>query len=238
MKRIGLFAAGVVLLASCGYLPPLPEPAEIGGDPIPSPAATDPTTWSPDGFTSTERVAVRVRNVGCGGVRTGSGFAISENQLVTNRHVVAGASTLQVSTYDGQDLLVEATGVDMVADLAIVDTRSELPDAVALAEQNPDVGDPVEVIGYPGGGRLTSTTGTVLGYEQDPLNANAGTVILTDAEAEPGSSGSPMYDADGEVIGVIYAATEDGTHSLAIPVETLAELMSEASVSDDLPPCP
>jgi S1-C subfamily serine protease len=156
---------------------------------------------------------------------------------VTNRHVVAGADTLQVSTYDGQDLLVETAGAAVVADLAVVHTRSALPAAVTLAAADPEVGDPVEVVGFPGGGRLTSSTGRILGFDVDPLDANAGEVIVTDAEAEPGSSGSPMYDASGQVVGVVYAAAEDGSRSLAIPVSTLRPLLDDPAAAGDVPPC-
>jgi S1-C subfamily serine protease len=238
LRLVPLFAA--IVLAGCGdlpELPPMPDPVAIGetpAAPTPTPGAT---TLSPDGFRTTERVAVRVRNVGCGGVSTGSGFAVSEDVLVTNRHVVAGADTLQVSTYDGQDLLVETAGAAVVADLAIVNTRSALPAAVTLAEADPEEGEPVEVVGYPGGGRLTSSTGTVLGFGEDPLDANAGKIVITDAPAEPGSSGSPMYDASGQVVGVVYAATQDGTRSLAVPVSTLHSLLDQASFDDDVPPC-
>jgi S1-C subfamily serine protease len=233
---------GVVagLLAGCGELPdlpPMPDPVAIGettSPPTPTPGAT---TLSPDGFRTTERVAVRVRNVGCGGVSTGSGFALSEDVLVTNRHVVAGAETLQVSTYDGQDLLVETAGAAVVADLAIVQTHSALPAAVTLADADPEEGDPVEVVGYPGGGQLTSSTGAVLGYDEDPLNANAGRVVVTSARAEPGSSGSPMYDESGLVVGVVYAATEDGSQSLAVPVSTLRTMLGDTSFDDGVPPC-
>jgi S1-C subfamily serine protease len=215
----------------------MPDPVAIGettAAPTPTPGTT---TLSPDGFRTTERVAVRVRNVGCGGVGTGSGFAVSEDTLVTNRHVVTGADILQVSTYDGQDLLVETAGAAVVADLAIVRTRSALPAAVTLAHADPEVGDRVEVVGYPGGRRLTSSTGTVIGFDEDPLNATAGQIIVTDAAVEPGSSGSPMYDESGHVVGVVYAATEDGTRSLAIPVSTLHDLLDQASFDGDVPPC-
>jgi len=231
---------GALVLAGCGAfpdLPPLPEPAEIGSEPT-APTSAEPTEWSPGGFSRAERVAVRVRNVGCGGVSTGSGFALSPNQLVTNRHVIAGASTLQVSTFDGQDLLVDTAGAGLVADIAIVATRAALPAAVALAEQNPEVGDNVEIVGYPGGGRLTTTSGRVISYEPDPLNSNAGDVIVTDAPAEPGSSGSPVYDEDGAVIGVVYAATSDGAHSLAVPVESLRDLLDDAGFTHEIPACP
>jgi S1-C subfamily serine protease len=228
-----------VLLGGCGSfpeLPPFPEPKAIGETTTstPTPGAT---TLAPDGFRTTERVAVRVRNVGCGSVSTGSGFAVSEDLLVTNRHVVAGAETLQVSTYDGQDLLVETAGAAVVADLAVVHTRSELPAAVTLAEADPSVGDPIEVIGFPGGGRLTSSSGTVLSLDEDPLAANAGEVIITDATAQPGSSGSPMYDSSGHVVGVIYAATKDGSRSLAIPVSTLRRLLDQPEATGEVPPC-
>jgi S1-C subfamily serine protease len=240
--RQSLLAAtvSVVVLSGCSELldlPPLPDPVAIGETPAVQTPTPGATTLSPDGFRTTERVAVRVRNVGCGGVSTGSGFAVSEDVLVTNRHVVAGAETMQVSTYDGQDLLVETAGSAIVADLAIVRTRSALPAAVTLAEADPEPGDPVEVVGYPGGGRLTSSTGTVLGYEADPLNANAGQIIVTDARAEPGSSGSPMYNESGQVVGVVYAATEDATRSLAVPVSTLRNLLDETSFDDGVPPC-
>lgn len=229
-----------VVLTGCGTLselPPRPEPVEIGSQPAPT-ASADATEWAPGGFSRAERVAVRVRNVGCGGVSTGSGFALSPNQLVTNRHVIAGATTLQVSTFDGQDLLVDAAGAGLVADIAIVDTGSALPASVTLADENPEIGAAVEIVGYPGGGRLTTTSGNVVSYEADPLNSNAGQVIVTDAPAERGSSGSPLYDADGDVVGVVYAATSDGRHSLAVPVETLRELLDDEGFTDELPPCP
>jgi S1-C subfamily serine protease len=238
MKRgVLAVAAGIIALAGCSYLPPFPEPLVISDTPVlptPTPGAT---TLSPDGFRTTERVAVRVRNVGCDAVSTGSGFAVAADRLVTNRHVVAGAATLQVSTYDGQDLLVQTAGTTVVADLAIVETNSPLPAAVQLADEDPDIGDEVEIIGYPGGGRLSSSVGTVLSYEEDPLNANAGEVIVSSAHAEPGSSGSPMYDTEGKVVGVVYAAAPDGSHSLAVPVSTLHDLLDQASFEESVPAC-
>lgn len=240
LRRLTAITALGLALTGCAALPELPdfpEPRAIEPSPpaihTPTPGAT---TLSPDGFRTTERVAVRVRMVGCGQVGTGSGFAVDSHLLVTNRHVVAGADTLQVSTYDGQDVVVGTTGAAVIADLAVVRTQEPLPAAVVLAESDPAPGTSVEVIGYPGGGRLTASAGTVLGYQDDPLDANAGRVMVTDAPVEPGSSGSPVYDAAGHVVGVVYAGAEDGTKSLAVPVSTLRELLETARF-DEVPPC-
>ncbi len=238
MKRLLVFLT-VMVVTACGtvsdLLPPRPERLVINETPVLPTPTPGSVTLSPDGFRTTERVAVRVRNVGCDGVSIGSGFAISSNRLVTNRHVVAGATTLQVSTYDGQDLLVEASGTAVLADIAIVETSSPLPAAVELAASDPEIGADVEIIGYPGGGRLTSSTGKVLAYEEDPLNANVGEVIVTSAPAEPGSSGSPLYATSGRVGGVVYAADPEGTHSVAVPVTTLMTLLDQATFEEAVP---
>ena len=241
-RTVALVAAVAATVASSGCalrdeLPDFPEAAPVVTAAPTDPGRPDaaPTTLSPDGFRTTERVAVRIRNVGCGGVGVGSGFAVGENVLVTNRHVVAGADTLQLSTYDGQDVLVETAGSAVVADLALVRTKEALPAAVTLAPADPAVGDRVEVVGYPGGGRLTSSTGHVLAYQDDPLGANAGRVMVTDAEAQPGSSGSPVYDHEGRVVGVIYAASSAGDAALAVPVTTLQQLLESASFDADAP---
>lgn len=240
-RTVALVVAVATTVASgCALRDELPGFPEAGPVVTAAPADSDrpdpaPTTLSPDGFRTTERVAVRIRNVGCGGVGIGSGFAVGENVLVTNRHVVAGADTLQLSTYDGQDVLVETAGSAVVADLALVRTKEALPAAVTLAPADPAVGDPVEVVGYPGGGRLTSRTGHVLGYQDDPLGANTGRVMVTDVEAQPGSSGSPVYDHEGRVVGVVYAASSAGDAALAVPVTTLQQLIESASFDADAP---
>jgi S1-C subfamily serine protease len=66
-----------------------------------------------------KRLTVRVRNVGCAGVATGSGFAIARDILITNRHVLAGASLLEVSTWDGRTFEITAAAVGRLGDLGI-----------------------------------------------------------------------------------------------------------------------
>lgn len=209
-------------------VPRMPGPVET--DLVPSDAPrTDPAGsegLSPDGFDAVQRMAVRIRNVGCSSLSTGSGFAVNATTLITNKHVVADSAELQVSTYDGRDIDVTAASTADLADLAVVRTAEELPTFPELAEADPVRGDAVTVVGYPQGGALTVTSGQVIGATTDPLNENLGEVLVTDAPVEPGSSGSAVLDAEGRVVGVVYAKSASG-QSFIVPVSTLQALLAD-----------
>lgn len=209
-------------------VPRMPGPVET--DLVPSDAPrTDPAGsegLSPDGFDTVQRMAVRIRNVGCSSLSTGSGFAVNATTLITNKHVVADSAELQVSTYDGRDIDVTAASTADLADLAVVRTAEELPTFPELAEADPVRGDAVTVVGYPQGGALTVTSGQVIGATTDPLNENLGEVLVTDAPVEPGSSGSAVLDAEGRVVGVVYAKSASG-QSFIVPVSTLQALLAD-----------
>jgi S1-C subfamily serine protease len=228
--RRTLVVVAALALAGCGVLPDLPPP--LPTDFVPSPSATPSDhgpLLSPDGFDAAQRMTVRVRNVGCGFLATGTGFIIDEHTLVTNRHVIEDSSSLEISTYDGHTAQATAARSTTAADIAIVRVEESLPVAAKLADRDPQVGDAITVIGYPEGGRLTTTSGIVLGAVEDPLNGSVGTVLGTSAQVEPGSSGSPVLDADGEVVGVIYAKN-DADQSFMIPVSTLRDLLDQESL--------
>jgi S1-C subfamily serine protease len=248
-RRALLGTALVAALAGCGAVPPFPalpsdEPSQIvasdlvpgAGVAAPSIAPSDAAALSPDGFDAVQRMAVRIRNIGCGQLSTGSGFAIDANTLITNRHVVADAATLQVNTYDGRDVEVETASTAALADLAVVRTHDPLPSAPTLADADPALGERVTVVGYPEGGALTVTQGTVIGTQQDPLNENLGEVLVTDARVEPGSSGSAALDDAGRVVGVVYAKTDDG-QSLLVPVSTLRAMLKDVDAFTPVTPC-
>jgi S1-C subfamily serine protease len=223
-------AAGAALVAGCGVVPAMPGPLPTDVVPSTAPVAepTQTGNLSPDGFDAAQRMTVRIRNVGCSSLSTGTGFAIDETTLITNRHVVADSADLHLSTYDGRDIAVTAAQTASIADLAVVRTAEPLPAAPVLAESDPAPGDPVTVVGYPKGGQLTVTSGHVIGSTTDPLNANLGEVLVTDAPVEPGSSGSAALDADGRVIGVVYAKNTTG-QSFVVPVSTLRTMLADAS---------
>lgn len=202
--------------------------------PSTSPAGTG--NLSPDGFDAVQRMAVRIRNIGCDVLSTGSGFAVDATTLITNRHVVAASRGLQVATYDGRDITVTAASTAAIADLAVVRVAQELPTQPQLAADDPVRGDAVTVVGYPQGGALTLTTGQVVGSTTDPLNENLGEVLVTDAPVEPGSSGSAVLDADGQVVGVVYARNAAG-QSFIVPVSTLRALLTDEAAFAPAPTC-
>lgn len=229
--RAAVAALALGALAGCAVVqdvvPQMPGPAQTDFVPSEAPREQEGTgNLSPDGFDAVERLAVRIRNVGCSSLSTGSGFAIDATTLITNKHVVADSSDLQVSTYDGRDVDVTAASTADLADLAVVRTAEELPSFPELAASDPVPGDAVTVVGYPQGGALTLTTGQVIGATTDPLNENLGEVLVTDAAVEPGSSGSAVLDEAGTVVGVVYAKNASG-QSFIVPVSTLRSLLAD-----------
>ena len=237
-RRAALLGAALLLTAGCSVLPamPAPVPTSVVPTDLPRPTPTSSGNLSPDGFDSAQRMAVRIRNIGCGALSTGSGFALDDHTVVTNRHVVKDASTLQISTYDGRDLAAAAASTADLADLAIVHTQDALPTSPELATADPAIGDAVTVVGYPLGKALTVTTGHVLASQNDPLNDNLGEVLVTDAPVEHGSSGSAVLDADGRVVGVVYAKDENG-RSFVVPVSTLRSMLDDEASFTPAAPC-
>jgi S1-C subfamily serine protease len=242
MTRVRATLVGVAILVGaltgCSMLPAMPDPvpSSIEASLGPVPAPTSSGNLSPDGFDTAQRIAVRIRNIGCGALSTGSGFAIDDHTVITNRHVVADTSTLQVSTYDGRDFTADEAATAGLADLAIVRTAETLPAAPQLSDADATIGDAVTVVGYPLGRTLTVTPGHVVAQRTDPLNETLGEVLVTDAPVEPGSSGSAVLDADGRVVGVVYAKDENG-HSFVVPVSTLRAMLDDDTAFTPLTPC-
>lgn len=224
-------AACALSLTGCSMLPEAPGALPTNFVPEPTVSPGDgPGALSPDGFSAAQRMTVRVRNVGCGFLSTGTGFALDAHTLVTNRHVVENSEKLQVQTYDGRFVSATTVATTTVADIAIVTTEESLGGTFAqVARQDPKQGDVITIVGYPKGGRLSTVSGVVLGATPDPLGSAVGTVLATTAVVEPGSSGSPVLDEYGNVVGVVYATT-DTSQSLIVPVSTLAALLEQTSL--------
>ncbi|WP_226924806.1 S1 family peptidase [Georgenia satyanarayanai] len=226
-RRVALGVATLAVLAGCGVVPAMP--GDLPDDFVPdveAPQLADPGALSPDGVDAAERMAVRIRNVGCGQLTTGSGFALDERTVITNRHVVDDADRLQVTTYDGREIDAVSAGVTDVADLALLRTAEPLTTVPGLAPVDAAVGDEITVVGYPRGGQLTTAAGSVLGYELDTLGSDLGMVGRSNAQVDHGSSGSAVLGSDGQVVGVVYAMDVWG-NSYMVPVSTLHDLLAE-----------
>jgi 2-alkenal reductase len=149
-------------------------------------------------------------------IAQGSGFVIDhDGHIVTNDHVVEGAAAIEVDFTDGRKAWAELLGTDLDSDLALL--RVDLPGAeltpLPLGDSdNVRVGDLVVAIGNPFGLTGTLTLGVVsaIGRTLDSQRATpggdgfyaAGDILQTDAALNPGNSGGPLLNLQGEVIGV------------------------------------
>ncbi|WP_347350985.1 serine protease [Intrasporangium sp.] len=247
-RRLPRLVAGVavpaLLLAGCADVLPLAPPTRttpaghtVAAVPsVPEVKAGSAGTVTLKGFSAYERAALRIRNITCQGVQVGSGFAVAPRVIVTNRHVVDGAAVLQIETFDGSDRQVATAGVATFADLSVVRLAEDLPATLPLAAQNPKPGDRITVVGYPGGGELTTSQGRVLRYGADLVGESDEPMIVDDAPIEHGSSGSPLVDAAGQVVGVAYAGKPDGPY-WAVPVELLRRLIDTPAELGPVTPC-
>ncbi len=182
-----------------------------------------------------EQLTVRVRNIDCEGLALGSGFAITPHLLVTNRHVLAGADNLEVNTWDGRDLGVPSAAVGVLADLGIATVNGTLPVVAAFGPEARQ-GDVVTVVGYPLGGPLTFSVGTVVDRVDGTPYGIPGPVMRLTARVEHGNSGGPVLDSHGRVVGIVFAIETETGLGLAIPADTVTTL-ARAGGFEQVPPC-
>ena len=163
----------------------------------------------------------------------GSGFIISDDgYILTNHHVVDGADKVIVRLNDRRELEAEVVGSDKRADVALLKIDAEDLPTVKLGDSDKiEVGEWVLAIGSPFGFDYSVTAGIVSAKERALANETYVPFIQTDVAINPGNSGGPLFNLDGEVVGVnsqIY--TRSGGFmglSFAIPIDVAMEVANQ-----------
>ncbi|GFO62580.1 DegQ family serine endoprotease [Geomonas paludis] len=165
----------------------------------------------------------------------GSGFIISDDgYIITNNHVVKDADDIKVKLSDGREYKGEIKGRDDKLDLALVkiDTKAHLPVAPLGDSDKMEVGDWVMAIGNPFGLSQTVTAGIVSAQGRVIGSGPYDDFIQTDASINPGNSGGPLFNTDGEVIGINTAIVAGGQGiGFAIPINMAKEILPQLKAS-------
>ena len=155
----------------------------------------------------------------------GSGFSVGAGQVLTNAHVIAGAASIKVRPI-GTGSASEVTHlllVDEELDLALLAVDSDLgPPLPVLDGVAPAIGEAVFAVGSPLGLEGTFSQGIVSGYR----TVNWLELMQITAPISPGSSGGPVLDIRGNVVGVAVAAFAEGQNlNFAIPVTAIKQFL-------------
>ena len=174
------------------------------------------------------------------GQATGSGFVIDEDgHVMTNAHVVEGASKVEVKFSDDRTVDAKLLGIDSSTDVALlkVGTEGKRPRPLALGDSSKvEVGDAVVAIGNPFGLDRTVTTGIVSALQRKleaPNGFTIDNVIQTDAAINPGNSGGPLLDSLGRVIGINSQIATGGSGGgsigigFAVPINTAKKIATQ-----------
>jgi serine protease Do len=149
----------------------------------------------------------------------GSGFVIDPSGIViTNNHVVGDANEITVIFTDGRKLKAEIVGKDPKVDIAVLRVKSDKPlKAVSFGDsEKARIGDWVMAIGNPFGLGGSVTAGIVSARNRDISDQSYGHYIQTDAAINKGNSGGPLFNMDGEVIGINTAILSPSGGSIGI----------------------
>ncbi|MBM3945456.1 MAG: trypsin-like serine protease [SAR202 cluster bacterium] len=183
-------------------------------------------------------VFIRVTTAFTGGAE-GSGFVWdADGHIVTNNHVVAGASSVTVIFADGTEARATVVGTDPNSDLAVV--KVDLPAGRLIPLPTGDsaalrVGQLVAAIGNPFGQEFTMTTGIVSALDRSVASGTSSFsipgVIQTDASINPGNSGGPLLDRLGKVVGInTMILSNSGSNAgvgFAVPINTAKRVVPQ-----------
>jgi len=163
--------------------------------------------------------------------RQGTGFLIGADTVITNFHVVEGASEAHVRTPSGETYAVkEITASEPVADVARLKLSEPVKDAkpLALLKSLPREGEKIVVVGSPLGLEQTVSDGIVSAIREIP---GLGKFLQISAPISPGSSGSPVLNLKGEVVGIVVGTITEGQNlNFAVASEYVLSLKSAGAI--------
>lgn len=170
---------------------------------------------------------------------SGTGFVLTEDgYVISNYHVVEGATTLTVMTYLGDEYPAELIGYDAMNDVSLlkIDAKGLTPVKIGSSEDL-IVGDQVVAIGNPLGELTSSLTVGYISAKDRTINTDGNLINMmqTDAAINPGNSGGPLFNMKGEVVGITTAKFSGSTSSgasiegigFAIPIDDVMSMISD-----------
>ncbi|MDO8484667.1 MAG: MarP family serine protease [Candidatus Limnocylindrales bacterium] len=186
----------------------------IGFEPLPAPPVERPGDAAAEAMAAgAEASTLKVAAATCGLSSLGTGFVVRSDYVLTNAHVVAGASSkgIRVGTLDGRLLDAIPVLFDSELDVALLHVGSLGLRALPFAATDPDRGSAGATLGYPNGGRLTVLAAAVAGrypatgYDIYGEHQVRREILELRAAIERGDSGGPLVLSDGTVGGVVFA---------------------------------
>jgi serine protease Do len=173
-------------------------------------------------LTTRTRTRVPMEGQGSGVIMEDSGY------ILTNNHVIKGASDIQVSLSDGRKIKAQVVGRDGASDLAVLKIEADKLTSASFGDSETiETGALVWAVGSPFGLERTITAGILSAKHRAGLSANPHQDFLqTDAAVNPGNSGGPLVDAAGKVVGINTAIVGDSYQgiSFAIPSNLAREI--------------
>ena len=241
-SAVALVASGAILALNLQPANPSNTAAAPAAAPAQSRPIADRTGEARRVYDGAKESVVYISSTMPSGEATGSGFLTSsDGRIVTNAHVVDGATQVNVKVGTGGEAQpAQILGIDASHDLALlkVDTGGRTLPALSLADSSKlSVGDDTYAIGNPYGLDHTLTTGIVSALNRDIQAPDGSTItgaIQTDAALNPGNSGGALLDGDGDVVGVNSQIVGSGSSSgqsgnvgigFAISSNTVAEVI-------------
>ena len=159
----------------------------------------------------------------------GAGFILDPaGHIVTNAHLVAGASTIRVQLWDEREVTARVVAIDSLLDVAILSVDAgELPAAALASSESVQIGEPVLAIGNPFGFKTTVTSG-IVSAKSRAMEGPLDDFIQTDAPINPGNSGGPLFNRRGEVVGINTSIALNGQGiGFAVPIDALREVLPQ-----------